>query len=147
MLSTLTCKSEICNEQGPFTDCQLVDSWVQIGSYHTNLGQINELIHWGCVICIIKIGHHWLVQIMARHLLVDNLLSGPMMVYCQLDPEEHISMKFHLKFKSFNSRKCIWKCRLQKWRPSCLIVNVLNLLMPILYLFRSSLCLLMTWHR
>ena len=64
---------------------------------------------------------------MACRLVGDNLLSEPMMVCCQLDPEEHISMKFYLKFKSFHSRKCIWKCCLQKWRPSCLSLNVLSL--------------------
>ena len=51
-------------------------------------------------------------------------LSEPVIVYCQLDPKEHISMKFDLKFKSFHSRKCIWKCCLQKWQPSCLGLNV-----------------------
>ena len=55
-----------------------------------------------------------LVQIMACLLFGDNPLSEPMMVYCQLDPEEHISMKLYLKFKSFYLQKCIWKCRLQK---------------------------------
>ena len=37
-------------------------------------------------------------------------LSEPRKTYCQSDPEEQISMKFYLKFKSFHSRKCIWKC-------------------------------------
>ena len=27
-----------------------------------------------------------------------------MMTYCELDPKEYISIKFHLKFKSFYSR-------------------------------------------
>ena len=40
-------------------------------------------------------------------------LSKPMLTYCQLDPKEHISMKFNLKFKYFHSRKCVWTCRLQ----------------------------------
>ena len=54
-----------------------------------------------------------LVQIMACRLFGAKPLSPPMVSCCQLDPKEHISVKFHLKFKSFNSRKCTWKCRLQ----------------------------------
>ena len=49
------------------------------------------------------------------------------MVHCYLDPKKHILMKFYLKFKSSHSRKCIWRCRLQKWWPSCLGLDVLNL--------------------
>ena len=30
-----------------------------------------------------------------------------------ITPKEHISVKFYLKFKSFHSWKCIWKCRLR----------------------------------
>ena len=44
----------------------------------------------------------------------DNPLSQPMVVYCQLYSEEHISMIFCLHFKSFHSRKCIGTRRLQK---------------------------------
>ena len=54
---------------------------------------------------------------MAYHLFGNNPLSEPMMVYCQIDLKEHISMKFYLKFKSFHSRKCIWKCCLPKCSP------------------------------
>ena len=36
-----------------------------------------------------------------------------MLPYCHLDSREHISVKFHLEFKSFHSRKCTWKCRLR----------------------------------
>ena len=57
--------------------------------------------------------------------------------YCQLDPNQHISMKFYLKFKYFNFTKCIWTrtCRLWndghfvggKWRhvapPWCLHIR------------------------
>ena len=67
-----------------------------------------------------------LVQIMACRLFGDNPISKPMMVQCQLDNKEHISKKFYLKFKTFHSRKCIWKHLLQKWRRSCLGLNVLN---------------------
>ena len=67
-----------------------------------------------------------LVEIMACHLIEDNPLSQPIIVYCQLDHKEHISMKFYLKFKRFHSRKCISRCRLQKWQPSWLSLYVLN---------------------
>ena len=45
-----------------------------------------------------------LVQIMHCRLFGDNPLSEPMMVYFQLDPKEHISMKFYLKFRSFHEK-------------------------------------------
>ena len=51
-----------------------------------------------------------LVQIMACRLISTKPLSEPMLIYCQLDPKEHISMKFYLKFKHFQSRKGIWAC-------------------------------------
>ena len=51
-----------------------------------------------------------MLQIMACHLYNTEPLSEPMLPYCQLDPKEHILVKFHLKFNSFHSRKCIWKC-------------------------------------
>ena len=51
---------------------------------------------------------------MGCRLFGDNPLSELMMVYSQFDPKEHISMKFYLKLNSFHSRKCIWRCHLQK---------------------------------
>ena len=53
-----------------------------------------------------------LVQIMACHMFGNKPLSELMLPYCQLDPKEHISLKFYFKFKSFHSRICIWKCLL-----------------------------------
>ena len=51
-------------------------------------------------------------------------LSEPMLDYCQFDLKEHISMKFHSKFKHFYSPKCIWMCRLRNgghfvWASMC----------------------------
>ena len=46
-------------------------------------------------------------------------LPEPMLVYCQLDSWEQISVKFELEFYHFQSRKCIWNCRLPKWWPFC----------------------------
>ena len=47
-----------------------------------------------------------------------------------------------------DSRKCIWKCRLQKWRPSCFVLNVpiLQLAVPYKYGIKisSSLCMQMS---
>ena len=37
----------------------------------------------------------------------------PMLTYCQLDPKEHISIKFYLKFKNFIQDNAVWKCCLQ----------------------------------
>ena len=67
-----------------------------------------------------------LPQIMACHLYSDNPLAEPMTVYFQSDTKGHVSMKFYLKFKRFHLWKRIWKCRLQKWGPSCLGLNVLT---------------------
>ena len=53
-----------------------------------------------------------LVKIMACLLFSTKPLSEPMLSYCQLDPEEHISVIFYLKFECFHSWKCMWKCRL-----------------------------------
>ena len=49
-----------------------------------------------------------LVKIMACCLFGAKPLPKPILTYCQLDPNE-----IYLKFKSFHSRKCIPKCRLQ----------------------------------
>ena len=69
-----------------------------------------------------------LVHIMACRLFGDKPLFEAIMVYCLLDCTEHISMKFCLKFQSFNSRKCIVTYRLPKWWPSCLGLNHVNVL-------------------
>ena len=54
-----------------------------------------------------------LVQIMACRLFGAKPLSEPMLPYSQLDPKELISLKLYLKFRSFHSRKCTWKCHLR----------------------------------
>ena len=45
-----------------------------------------------------------LVQIMACRLDGTKPLPEPMLTYCQLEPKEHISVKFYLKFKYLYSR-------------------------------------------
>ena len=54
-----------------------------------------------------------LVEIMACRLSGAKPLSQPMMTYYQLDPAEHISIKYHLKSISFHSREGIWNYRLR----------------------------------
>ena len=65
--------------------------------------------------------HQWtwssLVQVMACCLFGANPLPDPMLLYCQLDYWEQISVKFESEFCHFHSRKCIWNCRLTKWQP------------------------------
>ena len=39
---------------------------------------------------------------MAWRLFGTKPLSKPMLRYCQLDPKEHILVKFHSKFNNFN---------------------------------------------
>ena len=54
-----------------------------------------------------------LVQIIACRLDGTMSLSQPALAYCQLDPKEHISMKFYSKFKYSYLRKCVWTRRLR----------------------------------
>ena len=42
---------------------------------------------------------------MAFRLFGTEPLSEPMLLYCQLDPKEHVLMKAYQKFKSFYPRK------------------------------------------
>ena len=50
-------------------------------------------------------------------------LSGPLQPCCQLDPKEHIPVKFCLKFKL---KKMHLNISSTKWRPFCLGLNVLT---------------------
>ena len=50
-----------------------------------------------------------LVQIMACRSFGAKPSSEPMLGYCQFDPKEQTSVKFPSKYKTFHSRKCIWK--------------------------------------
>ena len=43
----------------------------------------------------------------------------PNLAYSQLSTWKQISVKFESEFYHFHSRKCIWNCRLPKWRPYC----------------------------
>ena len=51
-----------------------------------------------------------MVNIMACRWFGSNPLSQPIMIDSQINAKEHISKIFYLKFKSFHSAKCIWRC-------------------------------------
>ena len=61
-------------------------------------------------------------QVMVCRLFCTRPLCEPMPVNCQIDPREHISIRFYLKITGFHWRKCLWKC----W-PFCLRLNVWNM--------------------
>ena len=75
--------------------------------------------------------HQWtgwaLVQKMACRLFDTKPLPEPMLVYCQLDSWEKISVKLELEFYDFHSRKCIWNCCLPKRCPFCSGGDELNM--------------------
>ena len=54
-----------------------------------------------------------LVQVMAWCLNCARPLPEPIITYCQLDPWEQTSVKVESKYNDFQSKKCIWKYRLQ----------------------------------
>ena len=56
---------------------------------------------------------------MACRLFGTKPLPEPMLAYCRLDSWKQISGKFESEFHHFHSGKCIWKCCLPVWRPSC----------------------------
>ena len=59
------------------------------------------------------------VQIVACPLDGAKQLSEPMLIYCPLDPKEHISVKFYLKFKfshCLNMTYAKWKPFYPRWR-------------------------------
>ena len=60
-----------------------------------------------------------LVQVMACRLFSAKPLLETILLYCQLDSWEQVSVKFEPEFYHFHSRKCIWKCRLPKSQPFC----------------------------
>ena len=60
-----------------------------------------------------------LVRVMAFCLLGAKSLPEPLLIYCQMDLQEHTSVKFEWKYKTFHSWKCIWTCCLRKWSPFC----------------------------
>ena len=76
-----------------------------------------------------------LVQVMACRLFGTKPLPELMLFYYQLDSREQISVKFELESYHFHSRKCIWNCRLPKWRPFCSggdeLIYIFTMKMPV----------------
>ena len=60
---------------------------------------------------------------MVCRLFGDNPLSEPVMVYCELDPKEHISIKFIWNLKVFIQENAFEDVICKKWEPSCLDLN------------------------
>ena len=54
-----------------------------------------------------------LAQVMVCRLFGAKPLPEPMLTYSQFDPLGKTSVKFESKYKTFHSRKCIWKYRLR----------------------------------
>ena len=69
-----------------------------------------------------------LFQIMVCCLDGAKPLSETMLAYYKYDPKEHIQMKYQSNVKHFYLRICIWECRLPKWWPLCLGLNVLRIM-------------------
>ena len=75
-----------------------------------------------------------LVQVIACRLLGANPLPEPMHTYCQLHPQEHTLVKLESKYKTFHSRKCIWKYRMRngghfvqgKWVKDCRFNTIIH---------------------
>ena len=88
-------------------DC--VITWTNCTNVKNQLTNINSLRPSDAYMC------QWtrsaLFQIMACRLIGAKPLPKPMLTYCQLDPKEQTS--FVSKYKTLNSRQCIWKHRLQ----------------------------------
>ena len=70
------------------------------------------------------------LQVMAHQLFRAKPLPKPAAKYHQLHRQGHISMKFHLNFKGFHWRLCIWKWSHKKspisFRPQWTIEPVLT---------------------
>ena len=60
-----------------------------------------------------------LVRVIAFRMLGAKSLPEPLLINCQVDLQEHTSVKFEWKYKTFHSWKCIWTCCLRKWPPFC----------------------------
>ena len=102
--------------RGPYYITILISYWLIPQWYVT----VTRLLANSSPALIWRLHWHWStgfwysIVFNSLRLFGNNPLSEPMMVYCQLDPKEHITMKFYFKLKSFHSRTCIWKYRLKK---------------------------------
>ena len=70
--------------------------------------------YWKCLscfplalhICVRELGQHWF-----RYSAPSHYLNLGMLTFCQLEPQEQISVKFESKYMLFYSWKYIGKCR------------------------------------
>ena len=63
-----------------------------------------------------------MVQVMTCRLFGATPLPGPILTYCQLDPQEETSMKIELKYKAIHSLTGLvnnWNTFEQKWGVLC----------------------------
>ena len=51
----------------------------------------------------------WFIQYIGS----GNVISEPMLAYCQLGPQEQKSVTFESKHNNYHSWKCIWRCCLK----------------------------------
>ena len=70
-------------------------------------------------------------------------LHKPMQIICQVDPQEHDSVKFRSKYTIFQTRKCTWICGLRKWHPFfshpwCVNINKTVLILQNLWTYINS---------
>ena len=102
----------------------LLDKW-QMNWLEFNLGFNFKLQHRStdCKTHRLPLVRHWTgsvsVQVMACRLFGAKPSPEPMLVYCQLDSWQQMSVKFESEFYHFHWWKCIWNCRLPILRPLC----------------------------
>ena len=97
-------------------------TYLHLGDYNSS----PQMLH----ICVSELGHHWIRQSLVAYSALSHHLNQCWLVVN--------SAKFESKFYLFNLRKCIWKCRLPKWRPFCLGGDELIIPSILVHLYRSG---------
>ena len=85
-----------------------------------------------------------LIHIIDCHLFGAAPLPKPMPVHCHSDSREQVSVKFKSELYHLLSIKCIWQCRLPKWRPFCTEGNELTKPFPLVN--HCSMWYNLCWH-
>ena len=94
--------------------------WDKIGSINSSPPKATYMCQWTGSL---------FVQVMACRLFGAKPLPEQMLIYCQLDYREQVSVKFESEFYHFHSTKSIWKCCLSfcpgvdelKWHHTVLV--------------------------
>ena len=109
------------NSSIPARDTVAVVCMLWWGWEFTDVGTVWQVAFLTHLPLVIYASVDWVIigSVMACRLFGAKPLTEPMLVYCQLVSWEQISVKFEFEFYHFHTRKCIWKCRLPKWRPFC----------------------------